>query len=1087
MKTRIFMTMLALFAIATTAQAAITCSKPTELTATEITANSVKLSWTENGEATAWEIQYSTDADNIDEGTTILVTDNPYTLTGLTAQTTYYARVRAVCGEGDYSNWSPTATFTTEVRGEKTQVRAVYDNPTNIVYWGEDFTLRLLDDQDETPLKNAAVTLKLNGVDYTKTTDDEGFVKLNIDVDPGEYTITVTYEGDETHYPLNQAYPVQVRWRVRMIKEYSSPIYSRQGEGLKIRLLDDQTGTPVGSGRTVTFMVNNLKYERETDDEGVALLKINLPPGVYNATASFEGQQLSDAFEVRSRVRVVTYDLAKAYMGPEQFKATLLDDVDETPVVGQTVLFNINGVLYNRVSNDDGVAALNINLYAGEYIITTSYNGVQRANRIIVSEYGTPPQPRYAVNVSVSPAEGGQVSGVGDFAGGERATFTATPNEGYRFVGWMHWGVQVSSDNPYSFTVTDSRDLTAVFQERSASCTVKASFAPLSLFGNIQVSGVGTYPEGSEVTLTASPTEPENLTFLGWVDNASNTIISRENPYRFTALQDVNLTAVFVAGSTPVQIETYTVTTACNPTEGGTVTGGGDYAEGTEATVTATPNEGYVFKGWYNGTALVSPDTPYTFTPTGDVTLTAVFAKLYPLWIGDTQVDEANKDDIPGVTGENAKASFDPATNTLTLENVTGVTGSTMGALITAEGINLTVEGSAVLEDKNIDMGIQVAPGSLTLDGDFTISAGSYGIYVQKDVTMVKGSLFAKGKAACGIYSARETLKVNGGTLEAMGSMCALGTVPDFSGYTDEYEVLVNENDNAEGASPWSGDDVNDPLGGFSSSYKYVKIIPILIPTIVLLDDDSEADSKNQELIQANLGEQVGKVNVMLDGRTIYRDGRWNTLCLPFNLADSDDSDGKNCTGTLFEGAIVKRFDSSSYTPETKTLTLSFEDSESIWTGGPYLVRWDSSENLEDLVNPVFKNVEIIDGEPLPDTSDCIDFLGTFSPVTLAAQDRTVLYLGGDSKLYYPGVDVPVNAFRGYFQLKNGLTAGDLPTNGAKNFVLNFGDSTTEIGASLNDNGQWINDNFYSIDGRKLQGEPKQKGIYIHRGKKMVK
>ena len=108
--------MLALFAIATTAQAAITCSKPTELTATEITANSVKLSWTENGEATAWEIQYSTDADNIDEGTTILVTENPYTLTGLTAQTTYYARVRAVCGEGDYSNWSPTATFTTEVK-----------------------------------------------------------------------------------------------------------------------------------------------------------------------------------------------------------------------------------------------------------------------------------------------------------------------------------------------------------------------------------------------------------------------------------------------------------------------------------------------------------------------------------------------------------------------------------------------------------------------------------------------------------------------------------------------------------------------------------------------------------------------------------------------------------------------------------------------------------------------------------------------------------------------------------------------------------------------------------------------------------
>ena len=253
---------------------------------------------------------------------------------------------------------------------------------------------------------------------------------------------------------------------------------------------------------------------------------------------------------------------------------------------------------------------------------------------------------------------------------------------------------------------------------------------------------------------------------------------------------------------------------------------------------------------------------------------------------------------------------------------------------------------------------------------------------------------------------------------------------------------------------------------------------------LVLLDNDEGEEYRNLARIADNASTNL---DVMIEGRTIYRDGRWNAVCLPFNLEDSDDSDGKNCTGTLFEGAIVKRFDSSSYTPETKTLTLNFEDSESIWTGGPYLVRWESSESLANFVNPVFENVEILDCVPSSDEDECIEFLGTFSPVTLAAQDRTVLYLGGDSKLYYPTDDMTVNAFRGYFRLKNGLTAGDLPTNGAKNFVLNFGDSTTEIGASLNDNGQWINDNFYLIDGRKLQGEPTQKGVYIQNGKKIVK
>ena len=252
---------------------------------------------------------------------------------------------------------------------------------------------------------------------------------------------------------------------------------------------------------------------------------------------------------------------------------------------------------------------------------------------------------------------------------------------------------------------------------------------------------------------------------------------------------------------------------------------------------------------------------------------------------------------------------------------------------------------------------------------------------------------------------------------------------------------------------------------------------------LVLLDNDEGEEYGNLARIADNAS---ANLDVMIEGRTIYRDGRWNTVCLPFNLEDSDPNDGKNCTGTLFEGAIVKRFDTSSYDSNTKTLTLNFYDEESIWAGVTYLVRWERSEFLANFVNPVFENVEIIDCVPSSDEDECIEFLGTFSPVSLAAQDRTVLYLGGDSKLYYPTDNMTVNAFRSYFRLKNGLTAGDLPTNGAKNFVLNFGDSTTEIVnyqlSTVNSNDSW-----YSIDGRKLQGEPTQKGVYIKNGKKIVK
>ena len=241
----------------------------------------------------------------------------------------------------------------------------------------------------------------------------------------------------------------------------------------------------------------------------------------------------------------------------------------------------------------------------------------------------------------------------------------------------------------------------------------------------------------------------------------------------------------------------------------------------------------------------------------------------------------------------------------------------------------------------------------------------------------------------------------------------------------------------------------------------------------VTLRDDNSDGNNHLRIKAANINDEA--YGVLLQGRTLYRDGRWNTLCLPFDL--------DNFTGTQLDGATVKKLASSSYSADTKTLTLNFETVSSIEYGRPYLVRWNSGGNV---VNPMFRNVKVHRPVTPADETDCVDFIGCYSPVTLAAYDRTVLYLGGDNKLYYPGVDVPVNAFRGYFQLKNGLTAGDLLTNGAKNFVLNFGDSTTEIVnyqlSTVNSNDGW-----YSINGRKLSGEPKQKGIYIHNGKKVIK
>ena len=126
-------------------------------------------------------------------------------------------------------------------------------------------------------------------------------------------------------------------------------------------------------------------------------------------------------------------------------------------------------------------------------------------------------------------------------------------------------------------------------------------------------------------------------------------------------------------------------------------------------------------------------------------------------------------------------------------------------------------------------------------------------------------------------------------------------------------------------------------------------------------------------------------------------------------------------------------------------------------------------------------------------TTEYVDFCGFFSPVTLTANNRSVLYLGANNTLYYPSADKTVNSCRAVFRLKD-ITAGDLPA-GARSFVLNFGDGEETTGiSSLTPNpspkgeGSW-----YDLQGRRISVPSATsvpsvlpKGVYINNGKKII-
>ena len=226
-------------------------------------------------------------------------------------------------------------------------------------------------------------------------------------------------------------------------------------------------------------------------------------------------------------------------------------------------------------------------------------------------------------------------------------------------------------------------------------------------------------------------------------------------------------------------------------------------------------------------------------------------------------------------------------------------------------------------------------------------------------------------------------------------------------------------------------------------------------------------------------------VNATLTGRTLYKDGSWNTLCLPFDLVLEDSP---------LAGATVKTLESSDYDISTGELTLNFTTGSltTLRAGTPYLVKWESGENL---VNPVFSGVTVSTiGGSHADTH-YVDFVGSFSPVSLEADDKTVLYLGASNKLYYPSQDRTMGSCRAVFRLHNGLTVGDLPTPGQANaraFVLNFGDGEAtgivdaEADSSFFTLHSSLKEGWYDMQGRRLSGKPTEKGVYINNGKKIV-
>ena len=147
-------------------------------------------------------------------------------------------------------------------------------------------------------------------------------------------------------------------------------------------VLTDGNGNPLAN-QTIIITIDGVDYEKVTDENGIASLAINLRAGTYTITSTFNGTSINSTITILNTLEA---DNIIKYFKNGTHYYVLVVDGQGNPIANQTVTMNIDGVFYTKVTDENGIAKLSINLRPGEYIITVSCNGAVTSSTITVNK-----------------------------------------------------------------------------------------------------------------------------------------------------------------------------------------------------------------------------------------------------------------------------------------------------------------------------------------------------------------------------------------------------------------------------------------------------------------------------------------------------------------------------------------------------------------------------------------------------------------------------------------------------------------------------------------------------------------------------
>lgn len=272
------------------------------------------------------------------------------------------------------------------------------------------FTAQILDGQNN-PIVNQEAVIQIIHKKYKIVTDEEGYIRLPIGLQPKEYTFKVFYPVDEEYVP--KALP-----KLTIYKEGEKPqdtgeittklyapdmlIYSKDEPDYLVRLYDSEDN-PI-SGEKIKIEVENQVYEKITDEKGFASLDLELEQGIYNVKTTYDGSEKYCGVSKESQLEVKTRDIDKEVMIELEHVAmefkTSNDKIDTLKeYIIRTIKRNKTESKKIRILDD-----VSFKIYKGERVGILGFNGAGKSTllRIIAGIY-EPSEGNININGKIAP------------------------------------------------------------------------------------------------------------------------------------------------------------------------------------------------------------------------------------------------------------------------------------------------------------------------------------------------------------------------------------------------------------------------------------------------------------------------------------------------------------------------------------------------------------------------------------------------------------------------------------------------------------------------------------------------------------